>query len=312
VWRSVWARLASQRITITDVLEAVDSLKTVDALKIVPICEGFGADVQGVNLAALADDAFRAIYEAWLTYGVLRFKGQSLDKDSLQTFSQRFGPLEEMPTGRMSTAQKAKIDNLYVTPISNIKVAGKPIGGLGDAEATWHSDMTYLETPPPASVLLGVEIPQNGGDTFFADQRAALAWLPQPLRERITGLTIKHNAAHDSVGNLRPGFDAFDDARDAPGVIHSIVRVHNETGEECLYLGRREWAYVPGLPLDESEALLDDLWAYATPADYVVEQNWTPGDVIIWDNRRCLHKRTSIDPSQRRLLLRCQILARIT
>ena len=85
---------------------------------------------------------------------------------------------------------------------------------------------------------------------------------------------------------------------------------NNETGEECLYLGRREWAYVPGLPLEESEALLDDLWAYATPADYVVEQNWTPGDVIIWDNRRCLHKRTSIDPSQRRLLLRCQVLAK--
>jgi taurine dioxygenase len=89
-----------------------------------------------------------------------------------------------------------------------------------------------------------------------------------------------------------------------------MVRIHNETGEECLYLGRREWAYVPGLPLEESEALLDDLWAYATPADYVVEQNWTPGDVIIWDNRRCLHKRTSIDPSQRRLLLRCQVLAK--
>ena len=259
----------------------MDALKGLDALKIVPICEGFGADVQDVDLAALADDAFNAIYTAWLAYGVLRFKGQSLDKD-----------------------------NLYVTPISNIKVAGKPIGGLGDAEATWHSDMTYIETPPPASVLLGVEIPQNGGDTFFADQRAALARLPQALREQITGLTIKHNAAHDSVGNLRPGFDAFDDARDAPGAIHPMVRVHDETGEECLYLGRREWAYVPGLPLAESEALLDDLWAYATPADYIVEQNWTPGDVIIWDNRRCLHKRTSIDPSQRRLLLRCQVLAK--
>ena len=186
VWRvpfdrlslSIWLGLAIQRITITDALEAVDALKGVDALKIVPICEGFGADVKGIDLAALTDNTFDAIYTAWLAVGVLRFKGQTLNKDSLQTFSQRFGPLEQIPTGRMTEEQKARLDNLYVTPISNIKVDGKPIGGLGDAEATWHSDMTYVEVPPPASVLLGVEIPQNGGDTYFADQRAALASLP--------------------------------------------------------------------------------------------------------------------------------------
>jgi taurine dioxygenase len=289
-------------------------------MNVVPICKGscgkaftsesFGADITGIDLANLTYDTFEGIYRAWLAFGVLRFKGQTLNKDSLQTFSQRFGPLEQIPIGRMSDEQKAQLDNLYVTPISNIKVDGKPIGGLGDAEATWHSDMTYVEVPPPASVLLGVEIPQNGGDTFFADQRAALASLPEDLRQRIEGLSIKHNAAHDSVGNLRPGFEAFDDPRDAPGAVHPIIRKHNETGDTCLYLGRREWAYIPGLPLEESEALLDDLWSYAVPADYVVEQNWTPGDVIIWDNRRCLHKRTSIDPSQRRLLLRCQVLAR--
>ena len=289
-------------------------------MNVVPICkgspgqgyggEGFGADITGVDLANLTDDTFEAVYCAWLRFGVLRFKGQTLNKDSLQTFSQRFGPLEQIPIGRMSEEQKARLDNLFVTPISNIKVDGKPIGGLGDAEATWHSDMTYVEVPPPASVLLGVEIPQNGGDTFFADQRAALALLPDDLRRRIESLSIKHNAAHDSVGNLRPGFEAFDDPRDAPGAVHPIIRKHNETGDDCLYLGRREYAYIPGLSLEESEALLDELWSYAVPADYVVEQNWTPGDVIIWDNRRCLHKRTSIDPSQRRLLLRCQVLAR--
>ena len=294
-------------------------------MNVVPICKGsggqssgsrtfgsesFGADITGVDLANLTDDTFEAIYRAWLSFGVLRFKGQTLNKDSLQIFSQRFGPLEQIPIGRMSEEQKARLDNLFVTPISNIKVDGKPIGGLGDAEATWHSDMTFVEVPPPASVLLGVEIPQNGGDTFFADQRAALASLPDDLRQRVESLSIKHNAAHDSVGNLRPGFEAFDDPRDAPGAVHPIIRTHNETGDACLYLGRREWAYIPGLSLEESEALLDELWSYAVPADYVVEQNWTPGDVIIWDNRRCLHKRTSIDPSQRRLLLRCQVLAR--
>ena len=289
-------------------------------MNVVPICKGsgdqgsggkdFGADITSVDLANLTDDTFESIYEAWLSFGMLRLKGQTLNKDSLQMFSQRFGPLEQIPTGRMSKEQKARLDNLYVTPISNIKVDGKPIGGLGDAEATWHSDMTYVEVPPPASVLLGVEIPQNGGNTFFVDQRAALASLPEDLRQRIESLSIKHNAAHDSVGNLRPGFEAFDDPRDAPGAVHPVIRKHSETGDLCLYLGRREWAYIPGLSLEESEVLLDELWSHAVPADYVVEQNWTPGDVIIWDNRRCLHKRTSIDPSQRRLLLRCQVLAR--
>ena len=279
-------------------------------MQVIPIAGTFGADITGVSLGSLSDASFEDIYGAWLEYGVLRFRAQSLTKDDLQAFSQRFGPLEEMPLGRLSAAQKAKIDNRYVTPISNIVVDGKPIGGLGDAEASWHSDMTYVDSPPPASVLLGVEIPPVGGDTFFADQREALMMLPDSLRARITDLTIKHDAAHDSVGLLRPGFEAFDDPRDAPGAEHAIILNHDETGDECLYLGRRDWAYIPGLSLEDSEALLDELWRYAIPGHAVAEQNWLPGDVIVWDNRRCLHRRSSIDPSHRRLLLRCQVLAR--
>ena len=279
-------------------------------MQVIPITGTFGADITGVRLGSLSDASFEDIYGAWLEYGVLRFREQSLTKDDLQAFSHRFGPLEEMPLGRLSATQKAKIDNRYVTPISNIVVDGKPIGGLGDAEASWHSDMTYVESPPPASVLLGVEIPPVGGDTFFADQREALATLPDSLRARINDLTIKHDAAHDSVGLLRPGFEAFDDPRDAPGAEHAIILNHDETGDECLYLGRRDWAYIPGLSLEDSEALLDELWRYAIPGHAVVEQNWLPGDVIVWDNRRCLHRRSSIDPSHRRLLWRCQVLAR--
>ena len=97
--------------------------------------------------------------------------------------------------------------------ISNIVQDGMPIGGLGNAEANWHSDMTYIEDPPPASVLLGVEIPPEGGDTWFADQYAAFNALPESLRERIADLSIKHHAAHTSIGKLRPGFEAFDDSR---------------------------------------------------------------------------------------------------
>jgi taurine dioxygenase len=172
--------------------------------------------------------------------------------------------------------------------------------------------MTYVETPPPASVLLGVEIPEQGGDTYFADQVAAYAALPAELKTRIQDLTIRHDAAHTSTGELRAGFDAFDDPRDAPGAIHPMVLRHDETGSQALYLGRREWAYIPGLSLDESESLLDEIWSVAARTEFVWQQKWHPGDLIIWDNRRVLHRRDDFDPQSRRLMKRCQVLARTT
>lgn len=279
-------------------------------IEIEALTDTFVADVHGADLRTLDDDAFERIYAAWLAYGVLRLRGQTLEDDHLERFSARFGPLEEIPLGRLPPAARAKIRNRYVTRISNILVDGRPIGGLGNAEAAWHSDMTYVENPPPASVLLGVEIPPAGGDTYFADQCAALAALPGDLRERAREISIKHDAAHTSVGELRPGFEAFDDPRDAPGAVHPAVLVHPETGREALYLGRREWASIPGLAPEESEALLDALWAHAAKPGFVWKQTWRPGDVIIWDNRRVLHRRDSFDQRLRRLLKRCQVLAR--
>lgn len=280
-------------------------------MNISPIAnEQFVADISDVDLNALSAQSFEDIYQAWLHFGVLRFRDQALDDDALQRFSARFGPLEELPLGRMTKADRAKVQNIYVTVLSNIKVNGKPIGGLGNAEASWHSDMTYVDTPPPASVLLGVEIPETGGDTYFADQNAAFAALPQSLKQKVADLSIKHDAAHTSIGSLRPGYDAFDDARDAPGSTHPIIRKHEESSATTLYLGRREWAYIPGLSLADSEALLDELWRYAALPQNVWRQSWQPNDVIVWDNRRVLHRRDDFGNSARRLMKRCQVLAR--
>jgi taurine dioxygenase len=280
-------------------------------MNISPIAnEQFVADISDVDLNALSAQSFEDIYQAWLHFGVLRFRDQALDDDALQRFSARFGPLEEMPLGRMTKADRAKVRNIYVTVLSNIKVNGKPIGGLGNAEASWHSDMTYVDTPPPASVLLGVEIPETGGDTYFADQNAAFAALPQSLKQKVADLSIKHDAAHTSIGSLRPGYDAFDDPRDAPGSTHPIIRKHEESSATTLYLGRREWAYIPGLSLADSEALLDELWRYAALPQNVWRQSWQPNDVIVWDNRRVLHRRDDFGNSARRLMKRCQVLAR--
>ena len=279
-------------------------------MKIEAITPGFAADLAGVDVRRLSEGDFEVLYDAWLRFGVLRLRGQGLEESDLETFSARFGPLEEGPLGRLSDAQRAKVKNRFVTQISNIVVNGKPIGGLGNAEASWHSDMTYVPTPPPASVLLGVEIPPAGGDTYFADQAAALKALPAPLRSRIETLSIKHDAAHTSVGELRRGFEPFDDPRDAPGAVHPMILRHEETGRQALYLGRREWAYVPGLSLEASEALLDELWSYAIRPDAIFRQQWRPGDLIIWDNRRVLHRRDDFDPQSRRLMKRCQVLRR--
>ena len=271
--------------------------------------QSFVAEVMDVNLGRISDSEFRVLYKAWLEFGVLRIRGQSLNDGELQRFSNRFGPLEEIPYGKISEEEKQKIKNRYVTVISNIEVDGKPIGGLGNKEATWHSDMTYIEDPPPASILMSLEVPELGGDTHFSDQKAAYLSLPNELVSRIETLSIKHNAAHTSVGDLRRGFDPIKDPREAPGAIHPIVRTHDETQEKMLYLGRRELAYVVGFALEESEQLLNEVWRYAAMSENVWTQQWEIGDVIIWDNRRVLHRRDGFDQSQRRLMKRCQVMS---
>ena len=269
----------------------------------------FVAEVMDVDLGRISDSEFRVLYKAWLEFGVLRIRGQSLNDGELQRFSNRFGPLEEIPYGKISEEEKQKIKNRYVTVISNIEVDGKPIGGLGNKEATWHSDMTYIEDPPPASILMSLEVPELGGDTHFSDQKAAYLSLPNELVSRIENLSIKHNAAHTSVGDLRRGFDPIKDPREAPGAIHPIVRIHDETQEKMLYLGRRELAYVVGFALEESEQLLNEVWRYAAMSENVWTQQWEIGDVVIWDNRRVLHRRDGFDQSQRRLMKRCQVMS---
>lgn len=281
-------------------------------MKISALTANFVAEIEDINLSAINGSEFEQLYTAWLKYGVLRIRNQQLDDAQLQTFSKRFGPLEEAPFGRMSEADKAKIKNRYITTLSNITVDGKPIGGLGNSEATWHSDMTYIENPPPASLLLGIEIPDEGGDTHFANQYAALDALPSKLRNRISQLTLKHNAAHTSIGKLRPGYEPFDDPRQAPGAIHPLIKTHSESGKPALFLGRREWAYIPGLSVPENEALLDEIWSYAALAENTWTQKWQPMDLIIWDNRCVMHRRDGFDDNSRRYMRRCQVLNRST
>jgi taurine dioxygenase len=266
-----------------------------------------GADVHGVDVVDVDSSMFTKIYAAWLEYAILRFRDQCLDDISLRDFSRRFGPLEYAPMGLKNEVDQAKVANPYVASISNILVDGRPIGGLGAAEANWHTDMSYIEHPPKASILYAVEVPDSGGDTHFCSMRHALDALSPELRDRTRALKLKHDAAHDSVGQLRPGFDHSLSPVGAPGCVHPMVTPHPETGYENLFLGRRQDAYVVGLELEESEKLLDQIWGCVGFVDHCWTQRWQVGDLVIWDNRVVMHRRGAFDPGNRRLMRRTQV-----
>jgi taurine dioxygenase len=194
-----------------------------------------------------------------------------------------------------------------ITVISNVKVGGRPLGALGDGEAVWHADMTYNERPPKGACLYAVEVPPSGGDTHFASMYLAYETLPASLKERITGLKCIHDASRNSAGELRLGFADNTDPRKTIGASHPLVFTHPDTGRPCLLLGRRRNAYIVGLGLDESEVLLDQLWAHATRPELTWTQVWKVGDVMMWDNSCTMHRRDSFDASSRRLMYRTQI-----
>ena len=280
-------------------------MATTVSIEVVPSGGALGADIRGVDLRRLDDAGFAVIHRAWLQHKVLRFRDQALDDDSLATFSRRFGELDMAPTGR--TGQPFQPDRPEVTVISNIVVDGRPIGGLGAGEAEWHSDMSYNDIPPDGSLLYGIEVPEGHGDTWFADMAAAHDAMAPAMRERLAGLRCKHDATRNSAGGLRAGYDAQYPVEDIPGAIHPMLRTHPETGRKALFLGRRRNAYVMGLPVAESEKLLDELWAFCTQPQFVWVQHWRPGDAVLWDNRCVLHRRDPFDPSLRRLMHRTQI-----
>lgn len=272
---------------------------------IVPTGAVLGARVDGLDVRAIDTDTFLRIYQAWLDYAVLLFRDQSLTDEDLLTFSRRFGELDEAPvqeTGRRFVEGHPEI---YV--VSNVVKDGVPIGSLGAGEAVWHTDMSYLPEPPKASVLYAIEVPAEGGDTSFCSMSAAWTALPEPLRQRIGGLRVKHDGTYNSGGYVRQGVTPTGDPRTSPGTYHPLVSAHAETGRPGLYLGRRRNAYIEGLSLDESEALLDEIWAEATQTSLTWTHRWRVGDLVLWDNRCTMHRRDAFDPATRRVMHRTQI-----
>ncbi|MFN9127199.1 MAG: TauD/TfdA dioxygenase family protein, partial [bacterium] len=157
-------------------------------------------------------------------------------------------------------------------------------------------------------ILHSIEVPASGGNTGFNNMYLAYETLPPSLRARVDGLMLKHDATIDAAGYVRKHFkDAPDDLRISPGAVHPLVRTHPETGRNCLFLGRRAKSYLMGLTVEDSEALLDELWAHATRAELEWFHQWRPGDLLMWDNRCAMHRRDPFDPAARRYLHRVVI-----
>ena len=275
-------------------------------IRVVPSGKPVGADVTGVDLSQpLSDQDFASIFDAWMANLVLRFRGQNLTRDQLLDFSRRFGELDKAPINIKGEPWIAGYPNLAV--MSNIIENGQPVGSLGYGEAVWHTDMSYNEVTACAAMLYALEVTKTGGETGFVNMYHAYDTLPADLKAAVEGRQIKHDASRNSAGELRKGYKDVTDPREAPGALHPIVVRHPVTGLRALYLGRRPLSYVVGLPLEESEALLDRLWAHATREEFAWFQKWSVGDLLIWDNRCAMHKRTAFDPSERRYMLRTQI-----
>ncbi len=276
-----------------------------DRIQIVPTGAALAAELRGVDLRRIDDRDFAAIHRAWLNHLVLLFRGQELTDDDLTAFSRRFGDLDLAPIQENGRRFVDGYPEIYV--VSNVIENGVAIGSLGAGEAVWHTDMSYLDDPPKASMLYALEVPPTGGNTGFTNMYRAYDEMPEALKRRVAGLRLKHDGTYNSGGYVREGITATDDPVASPGTYHPVVCTHPETGRRCLYLGRRRNAYIEGLSLAESEALLDELWHCATREELSWYNTWRVGDLVLWDNRCTMHRRDPFDAGSRRIMHRTQM-----
>jgi taurine dioxygenase len=282
--------------------------------EVVPMDAALGAEIRGVDLTRLDDATFSRIHDVFLDHLLVVFRGQSMAPADLVSLVKRFGTPVSSSNLHQSKLEDRIANQLFdlppeITVVTNVRENGKAVGILGDGEVVWHSDFSFKERPTAARMLLAIEIPpaELGGHTYFLNCYAAYDALSDAMKKRIAGMTIKQANIVDTAMQVRPGASLDQDIRLVPGPSHPIISTHPETGGNMLFLGRRHSAYVNGCSLDESEALLNELWAHCTQPRFCYEHHWAIGDVVVWDNRATLHKRDSFDSQSRRVLYAAQV-----
>lgn len=266
-----------------------------------PLTENCGAEIQNIDLRdPLDDDAVAAIVQAWAHHGVVVFRGQELSEHDQVRATKFFGEMMQRPRPKEMRAESQRVEkdayDGYTMLVSNIRENGKPIGSLPDGEMHFHSDMSYVEVPSRATLLYGIEIPKEGGDTLFGSTCAAYEALDAETRKLVDGRKAMQGFQHGTT--LR--------AKNVPhkSYSHPMVRVIPETGRKALFISRLMTFAIEGLPEDESNDLLARLFDHMEKPEFVYTHKWRPGDLVVWDNRSTVHARTDFDPGERRLLRR--------
>jgi taurine dioxygenase len=268
-----------------------------------PLHPTLAREVVGLRLWELLDEAtiaeLRALYAK---YGVLVFRRQALNEAELAGFCALFGPLERTVRGDWASPAVPE-----VTILSNLKDGlGRPIGGLGDGELQWHSDQSYMQHPATGAALYALELPPEGGATFWVDLRAAYAGLPRQLRTQISGKRAIFDYTKRLAGYGRDSDQHISEEvrRQTPPVTHALVRGHPQTGERSLYLDSTTTVGIDWMDTATALSLLEEVYDSATREQFVYAHDWQVGDLVLWDNGFTMHRRTAFDPQARRLMKR--------
>jgi len=283
-------------------------------LTLIPSGQTLGARVEGLDLSQPVSDAdFAQLLQALGHYGVLSYPGQHLTPEQLRTFARRFGELEVNVAGAY---QEPGLPEVMV--LSNIVENGKPIG-LSDAGQDWHTDMSYNRMIAFTNILYGMRIPMRDGqplgNTEFCNMHAAYDALPAELKQRLDGMTVEHDfnkfweMMRQERGSQRPPLTPAQRAA-RPPVSHPLFLRHPITGRKVLYCNPGYAMRIHELPQDESDAMLDFLFAHQTQPAFQYAHRWQANDVLMWDNMGTIHNaKPDYRPDEPRLIKRCQVMA---
>ena len=267
----------------------------------------FFAEVEGIDVARDLDAGnWAELHDAYLSHQVLVLHDQSMTAAQFYELGERFGPVEPHTVSMYHHEEFAGI-----TVLSNRTEMGRP-KGIRDAGSNWHSDYSYKHVPANATMLYALEVPEDGGDTIFADLAAAYDALPEKKKQQLDGLQVRqqYRWSRDQSHPESRWLLLNDTERGkTPEVIHPLVRTHPETGRKGLFISAAVSTGVKDIiDMDaaESEALLDELFAHTDEPRFQVRFKWKAGDLVIWDNRTLMHKATTdvLPPESFRTLYR--------
>ncbi|MEQ8928285.1 MAG: TauD/TfdA family dioxygenase [Silicimonas sp.] len=249
-------------------------------LEIVPLAASLGAEIRGVDLTQpMSDDDFEKIKDAWNEYSVLLFRNQTLDHESHVAFSRRFGALD-----KHDSIPKFRDQNIHEI----LRVANDVVGGRKQTVGQqWHSDLSITQQPAKASLLRSDKLPPKGGDTLFASSYQAYEDLSPAMKTFLEGLSAVHDIAQSKQNKGRVDLD---EARQrTPPVVHPVIRTHSVTGKKAIYVNEMSTSRIVELAPEESEAVLQFLFAHTTQHKYTYRHRWQVGDLLMWDNESTQH-----------------------